>query len=45
MLILKCFFVAGLLHSAKKDDVLKFKGYHAEKGLQLAREKCKEVIT
>ncbi|XP_031552445.1 SEC14-like protein 2 [Actinia tenebrosa] len=33
----------GLLHSVKKDDVLRFKGYHAEKGLQLAKEKAKET--
>lgn len=33
----------GLLHSVKRDDVLRFKGYHAEKGLQLAKEKAKEV--
>lgn len=38
------FHVPGLLHSVKKDQVLKFKGYHAEQGLKMAREKANEVF-
>ncbi|KXJ29102.1 SEC14-like protein 2 [Exaiptasia diaphana] len=33
----------GILHSAKKEQVLKFKGYRAELGLKMAREKSKEL--
>ncbi|EDO39298.1 predicted protein, partial [Nematostella vectensis] len=33
----------GLLHSARREEVLRFKGMHAEQGMQLAKDQSKKL--